>query len=171
MTTPEHYKYVFSNYSREEAIEFFGSRNIEELQLEKRRHDGGLETFNKKCIMWHLLDKSTGKVIGWCAFHTWYIDHDRAEIGYGLFDDIYKRQGYMSEALVPILEYGFTKMNLERVEAFTAPDNHASIALAEKFGFKYEGCLRKHYKVDGSAYDSNIYGLLKSEYNSITHES
>ncbi len=40
-----------------------------------------------------LIDKKTNKVIGWCGFHTWYTDHNRAEIGYGLFDDNYIIKG------------------------------------------------------------------------------
>jgi len=51
-------------------------------------------------------------VIGWCGFHTWYTDHHRAEIGYGIYKDEFKKQGFMTEALEAVLEYGFENFYL-----------------------------------------------------------
>ena len=54
-------------------------------------------------------------------YHTWYVDHHRAEIGYVLNskeEDMNK--GYMSEALLKevIALLDLMKMNLHRIEAF-----------------------------------------------------
>src|SRR5690606_40551856 len=57
--------------------------------------------------------------------HTWFPDHCRAEIGYSLMQETDRRKGYMSEAIKEVLNYGFTVMNLNRVEALIAPDNIA----------------------------------------------
>jgi ribosomal-protein-alanine N-acetyltransferase len=43
-------------------------------------------------LYFHLLEKTDQNVIGWCGYHTWYLEHDRAEIGYELFKKV-KRQG------------------------------------------------------------------------------
>lgn len=56
--------------------------------------------------------------IGWCGYHTWYIDHRRAEIGYAIRSDEYKAQGIMTEVMNAVLRYGFEVMNLHRIEAF-----------------------------------------------------
>lgn len=125
-----------------------------------RAANGGFSTHNRKLLIFHLLDKDTERLIGWCGYHTWYIEHDRAEIGYGLDDERYKRKGLMSEALAAILAYGFDSMRLHRVEAMTATYNEASKRTLHKFGFTYEGTLREHYLVDGKHEDSLLYGLL-----------
>ena len=105
--------------------------------------------------MWDLIHLETKQVVGDCGFHSWYTNHFRAEIGYGLREG-FKKQGFMSEAMSRILEYGFKEMNLNRVEAFISPENLNSRSLVEKFGFVLEGHLRQHYhnKAEGKIHDS-----------------
>jgi [ribosomal protein S5]-alanine N-acetyltransferase len=167
IVTPEVHNHVMANYSDDELMEFFGLDEAG-LDREKLRHAGGLTTFNKSFVNFYPIDKYTGKVIGWCGYHTWYTDHDRAEIGYYLNADEHKRKGYMTEILRAVLDYGFSQMNLHRVEALTATYNTASIKTLEKFGFTYEGLLREHYLVDGKHEDSPIYSLLRHEFDAFT---
>lgn len=134
------------------------------LQKQKAKHAGGLTTHNRKFINFILVEKATGKAIGTCGFHTWAIDHFRAEIGYHLNEDSHKQKGYMSEAVAVVLSYGFNKLNLMRVEALLASYNIPSLKIVEKFGFSYEGTLREHYLVDGLLEDSIMYALLKRDY-------
>jgi ribosomal-protein-alanine N-acetyltransferase len=144
-------------------MEFLGL-NSEALAIEKAKYDKGYATFNKSYRYFKIVAQESQKVIGWCGFHTWYTDHHRAEIGYGLYEEHDKRKGLMSEALKMILDYGFSEMGLHRVEALIGKDNEASLAIVKKFGFQYEGNLREHYNVDGTMEDSLVFGLLKHEY-------
>jgi ribosomal-protein-alanine N-acetyltransferase len=162
--TPEVHRYVHSNFSDDDIKTFFALTTEKAYAREMRTVAGGLTTFNKSFLWFHMLDKASGDHIGWCGFHTWYTEHARAELGYGLYNDNYKEKGLMTEALKTVLEFGFGEMKLNRVEALIADYNIASIKLVEKFGFKKEGILRGHYFVDGVAEDSVIFGLLKSEY-------
>lgn len=163
IVTPEVHNHAMENFSDCELMDFFG---LDEAGLEKQksRQAGGLTTFNKSFVNFYPVEKSSGKVIGWCGYHTWYIEHNRAEIGYYLNAEEHKRKGYMSEILQAVLTYGFNQMNLHRVEALTATYNTASIKTLEKFGFTYEGLLREHYLVDGIHEDSPIYSLLRHEF-------
>lgn len=70
----------------------------------------------------------------------------------------------MTEAVSAILTYGFESMDLNRVEAFIAPDNVASLGVVSKYGFTKEGYLRQHYNSNGEMLDTVVYGLLKDEY-------
>lgn len=159
--TPEVFDYIYAIYSDDALIHFLGLTDENALKIEKEKHQKGLSTFNKSFLYFHIINKKTDKIIGWCGYHTWYLDHNRAEIGYGLFDDNYKRKGFMSEALKPILDYGFRKMNLHRIEAFISPENAASLKLVEKFGFQKEGVLKEHYFKNNVMEDSAVYSLLK----------
>lgn len=165
--TQESLDYLYSELSDSELVHFLGLKNLETLEIEKAKYNVGLSTHNKKFVFFQLLEKSSNRIIGWCGFHTWYIDHSRAEIGYGLNLDSDKSKGYMSEAIVKIVNYGFTEMHLHRIEAFVATYNEPSIRLLQKLNFKQEGHLREHYFVGDKAEDSLLFSLLKSEYQCI----
>lgn len=162
--TPEDLKYIFSSYSREEANKILGFASDEEFDKFKAKSDGGFVTYDRTVVHFRLIVKSTNEIIGGGGFHNWYAMHRRAELGYMLSFDKDKQKGYMSEAVEALLHYGFTTMNLNRIEAFINPNNIASLALIKKFGFKKEGQLRQHFVTDGTAEDSIIFALLREEY-------
>lgn len=70
----------------------------------------------------------------------------------------------MKEAVEKVLEFGFKKMQLNRIEALIDENNTPSKKLLDYFGFSREGNLRGHYLVDGIFEDSVLYSLLRSEY-------
>lgn len=162
---PEILDYVYTYFADWQIMEFLGLPTIDLLEVEKEKYRKGLSTFNRTFLYFIIAEKETNKVIDWCGHHTWYIQHNRAELGYGLFSDDYKQQGIMTEALKVVLDYGFNTMNLHRIEAMTAQYNTASNKTLTKFGFTQEGVLREHYLVDGVMEDSLMFSLLKHEYD------
>ena len=156
--------FAFTNLEDAEHLQFLGLNDVQALAEEKRRYKGGYSTFNKSFLYFHLILKERNEVIGWCGFHTWYTDHHRAEIGYGIYKDEFKKQGFMTEALEAVLEYGFENMKLNRVEALIAEYNIPSLKLLQRFNFQKEGVLRAHYYVDGIAEDSSMYALLSEDW-------
>jgi ribosomal-protein-alanine N-acetyltransferase len=161
--SPEVFEYLYTHYSEQEQMDFLGL-DPTSLAIEKDKYYKGFVTFNKSYLHFKIVEPESQKVIGWCGFHTWYKDHHRAEIGYGLYEEQYKQKGIMSEALKTILDFGFTQMGLHRVEAFIGFHNQASQSLVKKYGFIYEGTLREHYNVNNDMQDSLVFGLLKHEY-------
>lgn len=149
----------------ESAIrEYLGLYSDESFEREVNRYQKGYSMFNKTFLYFFIVDKATTKVIGWCGFHTWYKDHSRAEIGYMLYDNGDMKKGIMTEAIIPIIAYGFNEMQLNRIEAFVGPDNDASLNIMKKMGFKQEGHLRQHYRKGNVIEDSVLFALLKEEY-------
>lgn len=161
---PEIYNYVYANFSNKELIDFLSLPSPHELQVEKQKYSNGLATYNKSFLLFNLLNRNSNQLLGWCGFHTWYIDHYRAEIGYGLYDESLKGKGLMTEAMESVIDYGFEKMKLNRIEAFIGPENLPSLKLATKFRFVKEGHLREHYNHLGKIEDSLVFSLLKGEY-------
>ncbi len=155
---------LFRNESEDKQLTHLGFENLKDLQSLWERYEQGLSTFNRRFLYFHLIRKDTGKSIGWCGFHTWYIDHKRAELGYVLDLEKNMNQGFMKEALAPIIKYGFEVMKLNRIEAFLAKTNTPSLKLLQHHGFVEEGLMRQHYLKNGRIEDSSIYSLLLSEY-------
>ena len=161
--TAEVYRYVFENYDEAALQAFFGNITAAELARERSKNLQGLEMFGKSFLGFQLLARDTGKVLGSCGFHTWYVEHQRAEIGYALLEEGSKGKGLMTEALRVILPYGFEQMGLHRIEAFLSLENTPSLRLVQKFGFQQEGILREHYYKNGRIEDSAVFGLLRHE--------
>jgi RimJ/RimL family protein N-acetyltransferase len=74
-------------------------------------------------------------------------------------------KGYGSEALTTILDYGFNRLNLYRMEAEVIDSNTASIKILKQHGFREEGRLREAKFVNGKYKDLLRFGLLKKEYS------
>ena len=158
--TQKTFDFLYRNLTEEEQMEFLGLESMAEWIQEKARYALGLSTYNKKFVTFQLIEKSSKTIIGWCGFHTWYIDHDRAEIGYGLPNEDQRGQGLMSEAFPVIIDYGFREMKLHRIEAFVGPDNIPSLKLVQKFNFIKEGCLKQHYFANDKYEDSLVFVLF-----------
>jgi ribosomal-protein-alanine N-acetyltransferase len=110
------------------------------------------------------------KLIGSCGL--FYLDQQcrRAEIGYELNFSAWGF-GYMHEALVKLITFGFTEMNLNRIEADLDPRNARSSQSLERLGFQREGHLRERWIVGDEVCDSWLYGLLRSEWQAKNAES
>lgn len=161
---PEIMYNLFTFYTDDEIMAFLGHESETELEIERLKFDGGYTTFKTSFKRFIVADKQTGKVIGRSGFHTWYIHHFRAEMGYAITDDGYLAKGYMTEANRTIIQFGFEEMGLHRIEAFTSPDNDASVRLLRALGFKKEGVLREHYFKENRMHDSVCFGLLRKDF-------
>jgi ribosomal-protein-alanine N-acetyltransferase len=162
--TLEEYVHMFETSGDATLRQHFGIASDEELCRQKEKVQGGLTTYRTSVLFFHLIERSLDKVIGSFAFHNWYPMHRRAELGYAMSFDEYKGQGYMSEAIVPILAFGFEGMELNRMEAFIDPQNMPSRKLVERVGFHLEACLPERYCYDGVVSDAMLYGLLRKDY-------
>ena len=68
-------------------------------------------------------------------------------------------QGYMTEALRRVVLFSFADLNLHRVQASILPRNTASLRVAEKCGFRYEGRSRRYLKINDVWEDHEIFAL------------
>ena len=77
--------------------------------------------------------------IGVCGLvqRTYLPDPD---IGFA-FLEAYRGGGYAFEAAAAVLELAFTRLGAARVAAITVPENHASIRLLARLGFRYAGSV------------------------------
>ena len=111
---------------------------------------------NGKSIYWKITEKSTDKMIGSICLWNFSKDRKTAEIGYDL-SPLYQGKGIMNESLNSIVEFGFQKLGLELIEAYTHYKNDSSKKLLERNGFELErGIKHKDNK-------NNIIYKLKSQ--------
>lgn len=150
--------------SNEEVMLFMDSNKHKTLEdSEKFLLDNQRIYEAKKGIFWGLIEKSSMNFIGDFAF--WKIDekNSRAEIGYTLKPQ-YWGKGYMKEAMITIINFGFEQLNLHSIEANINPENGNSRGILIKLGFKKEAYFRENYFYNGKFLDSEIYSLLKKDF-------
>ncbi|MBD7984113.1 GNAT family N-acetyltransferase [Sporosarcina sp. Sa2YVA2] len=158
-------KSVFYYLSDKEVMKYYGMAPMEnvceaeeEIAWYRRIFDEGTG------IRWGITLKDTSEVIGSCGFLQYTAQHARTEVGLELSKEYWK-SGIMTEALTAVIQYGFSHMELMRIQALIDPENIASQKLFEKLGFLQEGLLRKYERTNGKFEDVHMYSLLKDEYN------
>ena len=114
---------------------------------------------------WGIVRKTDNRLMGTCGYHKWAKVHFRAEIGYDLSPDCWG-QGYMTEALRAMIHNGFEQMELNRIEALVYINNHRSLQLLQRLGFKPEGILVDYFHLDKIFCDHYLLALLRREWES-----
>lgn len=87
-------------------------------------------------INWKILFQNSNEMLGSICLWNFSDDGKVAEIGYDLLPQ-YQGKGIMSEAMKLVLNYGFTHLKLNAIEAFTDKRNVASKALLKKYNFEH----------------------------------
>jgi [ribosomal protein S5]-alanine N-acetyltransferase len=115
---------------------------------------------NNDAIMWAIVLKEyPSKAIGSICFWRMLKEHYRAEIGYVL-DPEYWRKGIMKETILKTLDYGFSTLGLHSVEARINPHNNASASLLESTGFAREAYFKEDFFHRGKFEDTAVYSML-----------
>lgn len=92
---------------------------------------------NKETIFWGISLKNQSNLVGTICLWNFSEDRKTAEVGYELLPD-YHRKGMMSEALKAVLSFGFNKLYLNEILAFTNKFNENSKGLLLKHDFILE---------------------------------
>ena len=115
-------------------------------------------------LEWAITLREQDRALGLVGLGSWEKYHRRAEVGYDLAHAFWGR-GIGSEAVQAVLHCGFTDLNLNRIEAATIADNHESVNLLKKLGFRLEGIRRGYsWEEDGTFHDSAMFALLREEF-------
>jgi [ribosomal protein S5]-alanine N-acetyltransferase len=93
--------------------------------------------------------------------------HQNAELGYWIGVSFWGK-GYATEAAQEMLRHGFQDIGLHRIFASHFKGNSASGRVLTKLGMGYEGRQREHVFKWGEFIDSELYGLLRSEWENRT---
>ncbi len=155
---------LFAIFSNEQVMRYWSSSPWSSLEFSKRFIERDKAAMAEgKHLRLAIVANATGDLVGTCTLFEHVLQCRRAEVGFGLAPTAWG-QGYVFEAVSELLSFGFTSMNLNRIEADIDPRNAASARSLERLGFKKEGHLRERWIVNNEVSDSAIYGLLQSEW-------
>lgn len=158
---------IFRIYSDEEVTRYNAIAQLNHISDAETLIDGFQEQYRTRtAIWWGVTLKDKGTVIGTCGFHNWTragLYAHSANIGYGMAR-VYWRHGYTTEALRALLTFGFSTMQLNRIQADLMTDNLPSMRLLEKLGFQVEGVMRERGFWKDEFHDLHHFALLKRDW-------
>ncbi len=105
-----------------------------------------------------VLRDSVGTPLGDIGLRISTKNPHEADVGYALLPQA-QGQGYASEALRAICDYGFTTLGIHAINAWVLGNNLGSSRLLEKHGFVRIQVLENAYHLNGVDYDDWIYRL------------
>lgn len=115
-----------------------------------------------KAVRYAIIELESNEIIGSCGFNSIDFENAKVEIGYDLAKSFWGK-GYATEAISALLDYAFTTLELNRIEAKVEPENINSIKLLQKLNFVFEGTLRQSERSNGKFLDLNLYSKLKTD--------
>jgi uncharacterized protein (DUF952 family)/RimJ/RimL family protein N-acetyltransferase len=87
----------------------------------------------------------------------------RASIGLWIGEP-YQGQGYGTQTIALLLQYGFEQLGLEKIESWVFTGNQASRRAHEKNAFSLEGTVRAALRKRGRAVDEWLFGITREDY-------
>lgn len=118
---------------------------------------------NNDYYRWAVISKDNNECIGQIAFFFVDSNNNFAEIEYCIGTE-FQCKGLATEATKAIIDFGFKKINLHKIQICHKSINIPSKRVIEKCGFNFEGALRDYFFINGKYVDRLYYSILENEY-------
>jgi len=132
-------------------------KNTEETKSYINKMNQGID--ENKWIIWAIEHKQSNKVIGTICIWNINKEESSGELGYGIIPD-YQGKGLMKESLVSVIEYGFKRIGLKAMEAYTEEHNEKSIKLLESCEFVEVNRVDEEGDLNNQVFRMVIFRLL-----------
>jgi len=153
----------FVKWLKDEEVRKFLSANPKGVSLKEEKEWIKSLAKKKKSEKHFAIDTKENIHIGSLALHL-NLKNKSAKLGISIGDKNYWGKGYGIEATQLLLNHGFTKLKLHRIELGVYNYNKRAINLYKKFGFKKEGVKREAVFWKGKFYDLIQMGILQKEW-------
>ena len=111
-------------------------------------------------VRWSIRERASGAFVGSCGFNAIVLERGRrGEIAYDL-GRAWWGQGVMAAILPALVDFGFGRLGLHRLEAMVSPGNDRSSRLLERHGFIREGVLAGYGYWKSAWQDVIVYGRV-----------
>ena len=160
---------LYKLFGDENVTRFYNLFPLKTEQEAQKTVDWFQTRFKEKLgIRWGIAIKGRQTIIGTLGFNN-FTQYHRASIGYDLQKEHWNK-GYISEALSTVIDFGFNKLDVNRIEAEVMQGNVISERVLNKLSFKNEGVLRNWMLWNDKHYDMTMFSLLKSEYKATNRQ-
>jgi [ribosomal protein S5]-alanine N-acetyltransferase len=155
---------IFEGLSNKDVIRFYGVSydTLDSIQEQMDWYQDLEDTGTG--LWWAITDARDGTFYGACGLHDIDFDHLKAEIGIWILPQFWGR-GLMTAATKLMLQYGFGRLNLHRLEGNLETGNETALKAFLKLGFQLEGTLRDAEIKEGKFISVHLIGMLQHEFS------
>lgn len=139
------------------------SSNVMTLESEKEWINNNSRN-NSNDLNFAIVNLENDKLIGSCSLKNINYKDRIAEVGIFIGDESNRSNGYGSETLRLLLDFGFNYLNLNNIMLVVKSFNERAIACYKKVGFKEFGRRRESYFLNGKYYDDIQMDILAREF-------
>lgn len=107
-------------------------------------------------------ERATRRLLGVIGLESFAHLHESVELGYWLRTDS-TGKGLMTEAANGVVDWAFNAVNAHRIRVAAATDNHPSLAVIGRVGFRFEGIARQAERCNGRWLDHAVFALLATD--------
>jgi ribosomal-protein-serine acetyltransferase len=115
-----------------------------------------------RAIRFAIRDRKTRRFLGIVSLENLQHLHLSADLGYWLRQDI-RGRGLMTEAATGAVLFAFRQMGLHRVRVAASTENHRSLAVIRRLGFRFEGIGRHAEMIAGRWLDHAVFAKLSTD--------
>jgi ribosomal-protein-serine acetyltransferase len=115
-----------------------------------------------RAVRFSVRDRASRTLVGVVGLESCVHMHRSCELGYWLRKEATGR-GLMTEAARAAVDFAFHYMGAHRVRVAAATDNHKSLEVIARLGFRFEGVLRQAEFCNRRWLDHATFGLLHSD--------
>ncbi|MBS1911564.1 MAG: GNAT family N-acetyltransferase [Bacteroidetes bacterium] len=119
---------------------------------------------------WGIYNRHSARLSGICRFAAWHLQHRRAELAFAA-DGSPRSEGLLLEALRLAIRFGFTTLEINRIESFCLAGNPATSGAAQGAGMTREALLRGYVRDDDHSgnrpawHDVQLFAILRSQWS------
>ena len=156
---------LFAVHGDPESMKWYGADPLPDEAAARALVDlfAGWRRLANPGTRWGIQLKGQGRLIGTCGLFSWNRNWRKCTLGYELLADA-RGKGYMAEALAAVIGWGFSNMELNRIEAQVHPANASSLRSLERAGFVREGVLRQLGFWGNQYHDMIQFSLLRQDW-------
>jgi ribosomal-protein-alanine N-acetyltransferase len=162
--------WYFEYFSRPELVWGGGEQGPKDMNAAREEFREYLVDLYRKRLgfRWIIMLNGDPTPIGTLGFYKWSPSASyQAEMGYDLAKEHWGKS-IMTEAMNAVLDFGFERMKLNRIEVYIMPRNKRSIRMIKGLGFKREGLLRQRYFDEfGNFADDLLFSMLRSDWETV----
>jgi ribosomal-protein-serine acetyltransferase len=117
---------------------------------------------NARACRFTIRDRVGRRLLGVVGLEAFAHLHQSVELGYWLRTDAC-RKGIMTEASRAAIDWAFDLLHAHRVRVAAATDNHASLGVIRRLGFRFEGIARQAERCHGRWLDHAVFARLETD--------
>lgn len=154
----------FCKWFEDEEVTMFISLRGQGAPSLKQEREWIKKNLKSKDIAYFCIETKDHKHVGSVSLMHIDLHNKYAEFGIAIGDKRYWGQGLGTEATKMMLEYGFKKLKLHRIDLRVVAYNFRAQRTYKKVGFVYEGRQRALVYYKKNWHDMILMGILKTEW-------